>query len=791
MPDTQRPLSTGTRSPGLPGRLQATRSTMFLLKRYKFGNSRGSALELANYLAIDIQTHQQHQQHHHAKSGGAKKSIGKLFKRLGSRVNINKGNPFDCKRYLNLKMGQTFDDEHAGFDEKSKSSTSSSTASFDEHHRPTSPRHPTHNVPLAPPAPPPPQIPLIEVGKRTYLKPELEIGLQETDDLLSQIPIELRTRPMSPQSFNRKTTTTTTTTSGSLEHKRKQQGERSAVDNNSNAATLRNIPTSSIYANPSSMFASALPSQQQQQEQQAFPRSILNNREGSSRTRVAHQQQAATSSSSFAAAEDADKDGQNNLSVSRLDLSDDETTNETYPCSRWSNASTGKSSGTYSLYSTFGTESRPASGSSLDLVEAESNFNSQDLKQKVSVYLSGESKTIMARQEQQANSKGEDGQGDVQQQQQQQQGDQHQESPFDLSQIVANNVQRRIVARVINDGNDDDNNPKIPGAFPVEMPERNDHEVQEDSNDVGGGDSFSSGGSSSDDDDDMFVDATGLSQEEIEREKADRRLSKRLSGGHFGSAGGLMLSIGAPPVPSVPEAHRRRSSSSSGKQRRSTAKSSDDVAQAMLNWKRQSDGLKLKRTSQRSRSDSTTARQLDNLISSEREKGKEHPEPQLLTDAEKAEERAKAQSNLSGTLTTASVPLPSSSRSSPATSASSPSPPQQQQQLSSPATASPPRSPVSPETETLLVEQQQSLPPPPRPPPRRKRSFPLEQIPSASAANYASKELPKPPEIRLENDTPEVRPKFSEDARMAAKRLWEEDESFVPRDRIAEWLGQR
>jgi hypothetical protein len=43
--------------------------------------------------------------------------------------------------------------------------------------------------------------------------------------------------------------------------------------------------------------------------------------------------------------------------------------------------------------------------------------------------------------------------------------------------------------------------------------------------------------------DDAFVDATGVSQEDIERERTERRLTKRLSGGHFGSAGGLLLSI--------------------------------------------------------------------------------------------------------------------------------------------------------------------------------------------------------------------------------------------------------
>ncbi|RUS21948.1 hypothetical protein BC937DRAFT_90927 [Endogone sp. FLAS-F59071] len=45
-----------------------------------------------------------------------------------------------------------------------------------------------------------------------------------------------------------------------------------------------------------------------------------------------------------------------------------------------------------------------------------------------------------------------------------------------------------------------------------------------------------------DEDDDVFVDATGDSQDDIERERVVEKLTKRLSGGHFGSAGGLILS---------------------------------------------------------------------------------------------------------------------------------------------------------------------------------------------------------------------------------------------------------
>lgn len=81
-----------------------------------------------------------------------------------------------------------------------------------------------------------------------------------------------------------------------------------------------------------------------------------------------------------------------------------------------------------------------------------------------------------------------------------------------------------------------------------------------------------------DDSDDEFVDATGSSQEDIEREKRleiQNNLSKRLSGGHFGSAGGLLVSINEPPLP----------------QRRSL-NHDDELSKSMLNWKRHSDSGK-------------------------------------------------------------------------------------------------------------------------------------------------------------------------------------------------------
>ncbi|EPB88170.1 hypothetical protein HMPREF1544_05002 [Mucor circinelloides 1006PhL] len=106
--------------------------------------------------------------------------------------------------------------------------------------------------------------------------------------------------------------------------------------------------------------------------------------------------------------------------------------------------------------------------------------------------------------------------------------------------------------------------------------------------------------------DDEFVDATGFSQEDIEREKRitlEKNLSKRLSGGHFGSAGGLVLSInhssddfgsaGCPPP--LPTATKRKSQK---------IPEDDELAQSLLNWKRHSDSSK--RWSMRNSSSTTT-----------------------------------------------------------------------------------------------------------------------------------------------------------------------------------------
>jgi hypothetical protein len=103
-------------------------------------------------------------------------------------------------------------------------------------------------------------------------------------------------------------------------------------------------------------------------------------------------------------------------------------------------------------------------------------------------------------------------------------------------------------------------------------------------------------GEDDDNDDDAFVDATGFSQDDIEKEKQYENLSKRLSGGHFGSAGGLILSISPTVVPSYlessPSAAAAVTESTTKQQRRKSRPPPDDIAQSMLNWKRHSDGSK-------------------------------------------------------------------------------------------------------------------------------------------------------------------------------------------------------
>lgn len=120
---------------------------------------------------------------------------------------------------------------------------------------------------------------------------------------------------------------------------------------------------------------------------------------------------------------------------------------------------------------------------------------------------------------------------------------------IDLAQIVANNVQTRSAARVVS-------------SFEDQSTDGEGERDEEETEDFQG---------------DEFVDATGISQEDIERERIEARLSKRLSGGHFGSAGGLMMSIMSP-----------NDTSDLRNQKRKSRPPPEDVVQSMINWKRQS-----------------------------------------------------------------------------------------------------------------------------------------------------------------------------------------------------------
>ncbi|GAA5804889.1 hypothetical protein HPULCUR_010398 [Helicostylum pulchrum] len=183
---------------------------------------------------------------------------------------------------------------------------------------------------------------------------------------------------------------------------------------------------------------------------------------------------------------------------------------------RWSNASTRKSTGSYSIYSTFGPESVYDGSESVENVTAATSVS--DINETV------EKEPVV----------------------------------LDLASIVATNVQTRNQARLITtveyeeDEEDDEDEDDDEDDY--------EEEEEEDDNDQVG-----------DIRRDIFVDATGVSQEDIERERIENRLSKRLSGGHFGSAGGLMMSMMDSP-----------------NKKRASRPPPEDVVQSMMNWKRHS-----------------------------------------------------------------------------------------------------------------------------------------------------------------------------------------------------------
>ncbi|KAI8365713.1 hypothetical protein BD560DRAFT_448084 [Blakeslea trispora] len=194
--------------------------------------------------------------------------------------------------------------------------------------------------------------------------------------------------------------------------------------------------------------------------------------------------------------------------------------------SRWSNASTRKSTGSYSIYSTFGSDSVFGDDGSSDSVVLTASTSIADLNEK----------------EQQANKENET------------------IPNADLIHIIEANMSTRSPAKLV----------------VIESSEEDDDENYDEDEDE----------DSSDNQADIFVDATGVSQEDIERERTEARLSKRLSGGHYGSAGGLMMSMMMPDG----------MSKDNKKQRRRSRPPPEDVAQSMINWKRHSGQGQLKLT---------------------------------------------------------------------------------------------------------------------------------------------------------------------------------------------------
>lgn len=492
-----------------------------------------------------------------------------------------------------------------------------------------SPLRNPHNIPLAPPAPPPPQIPSIEIGKKTYLQPELRAGLQESDDLLSKMPAELRTRP----NFN----------------KARQQQQQPAPN--------PPPPSASPYNNHSSTTTAT----HYQQPTIPPPRSILIN----SQENLPRQSNPSDNAmpaypiandiynyygqhSNNIPSQQRQEEGSTNASLRPIndeEKEDDESSNQTQRHSTWSYASTGKSSGTYSLYSTFGTDSRPTSESVLDL---DTTSDKEENKEQPS--------PVAPPPEQQV----------------------------DLAQIVCNNVRGKSPARIITNDIDDE-------------------------------------ASSSDSDEDVFVDATGMSQEDLEREKLNgkrisKRLSKRLSGGHFGSAGGLMLSINAPPPPPVPSLPPKLPN--------------DDNESITSNSQPTSHDHKV---IEKNTPSSTPSPSIESSVAPETP-----PQSSSLSDL-----------SLSKTANAMGISADAAS---------------EKVELGTSLSPPPPRRPMSQ---------------------RRKRSFHGQQAVIDTEPTQANDTAL--PEIRLEQQQPQLK---DGEARFASQKIWNGDESFVTKERAAEWLGQ-
>ena len=268
-----------------------------------------------------------------------------------------------------------------------------------------------------------------------------------------------------------------------------------------------------------------------------------------------------------------------------------------------------------------------------------------------------------------------------------------------------------------------------------------------------------------DDDDDAFVDATGLSQDDIEKERRNeinKNLSKRLSGGHFGSAGGLLSSIHpdndtTPPVPSIPN-----------KRMSKNTPTDEDLAKSMLNWKRHSDSSK--RWSATIRQNGTHCPPLnDEYIDSTEKKDTTvnascEVKEQDLSIPDMLAQRKETEEVLSGNKT---PPLVADTATNMAKSPTETT----LNSLSSSSTLNDPSS--------LIISNAELF------------SKTIDDVWKTSSNTLDLFNDPNSLELQnsiqnIENSTD----KFDEKIKDTAMLLWKEDESVVSKERMAEWLGQ-
>ncbi|OBZ88605.1 PH and SEC7 domain-containing protein C11E3.11c [Choanephora cucurbitarum] len=289
----------------------------------------------------------------------------------------------------------------------------------------------------------------------------------------------------------------------------------------------------------------------------------------------------------------------------------------------------------------------------------------------------------------------------------------------------------------------------------------------------------------SSDDEDDFVDATGFSQEDIEREQRmleeeevnNGSLTKRLSGGHYGSAGGLVASIQKnenrlsksppgspvpalpiPPVPPIPEQHQphhRR------KSKRSTTPD-DDLAESMLNWKRHSGNSK--RWSARSSVQSKTVFSKDEKRASTITvidlRSTLPSEPEELSTMDKMALRKQAEEALSGTkaVSTSCLPLASKDDHLPSTLSFNSVPRANSLQFTTD---------FSKTLDDVWKTSEDNL---------HLFNDPRSKTLETNIKVHVSEQ---------EGPTEEL-----EKAKQAACLLWNEDETIVAREKMAEWLGK-